>query len=561
MGGQPLYQLKAEFLAEDGTETDSEIVDFGIRETGNYFDDKIKAQVFTVNGQKVFIKGGNWIASDALLRLTKERYEAEVRLHAGMHMNMIRVWGGGLTERPEFYDACDKYGILVWQDLWVSGDCNGEWNDPTKKESQARRKAYPDNHELFLESAIDQIKMLRNHPSLYLWCGGNETLPSPDILKALQEDIFPRFDPDRFFLEMSTSSKLMTNTIGGVGDGPYGIREPERIFTERSFPFNPETGSIGIPNYEGLARIIPGDEMAPPQGNRAGRSWTYHKYLPLNDFPDRYGKVKDIHDFCLKAQIVSYEQYRALQEGFNYKMWDWYSGMLVWKNQNPWTALRGFFYDYFLDCTGGYYGYRHGAAPVHIQLNLNDSAVCVMNQTALPLEKVTAGVKMYDLHGKLISEFSKIITLKANDLKLLNKINLPKAGDEIYFLKLELVSSGKVIDNNLYWLSGKPRSYEKLNDLKKTEIKCSFKEIDNARGVINVLNPGEETAFFIRLKVTDLNDELILPSYFTDNYFTLLPGEEKNVEFDFSSSGDAGSGEKFKLVAEGWNISPVEIKQ
>ena len=69
--------------------------------------------------------------------------------------------------------------------------------------------------------------------------------------------------------------------------------------------------------------------------------------------------------------MVSYEQYRALQEAFNYKMWDWYSGMLVWKNQNPWTALRGSFYDYYLDYKGGYFGFKHGAAPVHIQLNLN----------------------------------------------------------------------------------------------------------------------------------------------------------------------------------------------
>ena len=81
------------------------------------------------------------------------------------------------------------------------------------------------------------------------------------------------------------------------------------------------------------------------------------------DFPDRYGKVKDIKDFCMKAQLVSYEQYRALQEAFNHKMWDWYTGMLVWKNQNPWTALRGFFYDYYLDYTGGYFGYKHGAEP------------------------------------------------------------------------------------------------------------------------------------------------------------------------------------------------------
>ncbi len=199
MGDQPLYNIKFEFNSENGNQIDSELIASGIRETGHYFDEKIKAQVFTVNGQKVFIKGGNWIASDALLRLSKTRYETEVRFHAGMNMNMIRVWGGGLTERPEFYDACDKYGILVWQDLWISGDCNGEWPDPTKKESQARRKAYPDNHALFLESVTDQIKMLRNHPSLYLWCGSNETLPPADILKVLEEEIFPGFDPERFF--------------------------------------------------------------------------------------------------------------------------------------------------------------------------------------------------------------------------------------------------------------------------------------------------------------------------------------------------------------------------
>jgi hypothetical protein len=562
MGEQPLYHMKIDFIANDGTNMDSETVTFGIRETSNYFDEKIRARVFTVNGQKVFIKGGNWIASDALLRLSKERYEAEVRLHAEMNMNMIRVWGGGLTERPEFYDACDKYGILVWQDLWISGDCNGEWNDPTKKESQARRKAYPDNHELFLESVIDQIKMLRNHPSLYLWCGGNETLPPPDILKTLQEDIFPRFDQGRFFLEMSTSSKLMTNTIGGVGDGPYGIREPVSIFTERSFPFNPETGSIGIPNYEGLLKIIPEDEMTPPQGNRAGRSWTYHKYLPLLDFPGRYGKVKDIRDFCLKAQIVSYEQYRALQEGFNYKMWDWYSGMLVWKNQNPWTALRGFFYDYFLDYTGGYFGYKHGANPVHIQLNLNDSVVCVLNQTAQKLSNIDAKILLYDMHGKLLSESKRNVSLNAHDLILLDKINIPGNANEIFFLKLILTdNSKKLLDENLYWLSSKPGSYEKLNELGSVSVKAGISKSDDKHAIISVSNPGIETAFFIRLKITDLKNELALPSYFTDNYFTLLPGDEKQVGLDFNSEEiNMGNHNDLKLVVEGWNILPVEKK-
>jgi hypothetical protein len=558
MGEHPLYNLKVEFISQDGTNIDSEEILFGIRETGNYFDEKIGSRVFTVNGQKVFIKGGNWIASDALLRLSKKRYEAEVRMHAEMNMNMIRIWGGGLTERPEFYDACDKYGILVWQDLWISGDCNGEWNDATKKESQARRKAYPDNHDLFLESVIDQVRMLRNHPSLYLWCGGNETLPPPDILKALEGDILTRFDPKRYFLEMSTSSKLMTNTIGGVGDGPYGIREPEKIFTERSFPFNPETGSIGIPNYDGLKKIIPEDEMKPPQA-RVAKSWLYHKYLPLLDFPDRYGKVQDIRDFCLKAQMVSYEQYRALQEGFNYKMWDWYAGMLVWKNQNPWTALRGFFYDYYLDYTGGYFGYKHGAAPVHIQLNLNDSVVYVVNQTANKIS-ITSIVRLYDMHGKLLSEQKDPVKLNAHGAILLNKIVLPKGNDEIYFLRLELIDSDKVVDENLYWLSNKIHSYEKLNELEKVVVKTAVKKRDEDHSVIVISNPGDETAFFIRLKIINSKNELVLPSFLTDNYFTLLPGVEKQIGLDLTESYNKSSRDELKLVVEGWNVLPIEIK-
>ena len=554
MGKQPLYPISFSFVT-NGRTSDSENAKIGIRETGNYFDTNIKAQVFTVNGQKVFIKGGNWIASDALLRLSKERYEAEIRLHAGMNMNMIRVWGGGLTERPEFYEACDKYGILVWQDLWITGDCNGEWKDPTKRDSQARRKAYPDNHPLFLESVTDQVKMLRNHPSLYLWCGGNETYPPKDILEALQNDILPKYDPKRFFLDKSTSPHLSTNTIGGVGDGPYGIREPEDIFKTRSFPFNPETGSIGIPNYEGLKKIVPENEMIPPIDSALTATWDYHKYLPLHNFPDRYGKVKDIRDFCFKTQIVQYEQYRALQEAFNYKMWDWYSGMLVWKNQNPWTALRRAFYDYYLDCNGGYFGYKHGAAPVHIQLNQNDSSICVLNQTAMDVFGAKATVELFDLHGRLISQRTHQMSIASGKVENIDQLNLP-ASKNIYFLRLRLEKDGSLIDENFYWLTNTPRSYEKLNELKTTHLTLKMDRKANETRHIIVSNPGRETAFFIRLKVLDENNELFLPAYFSENYFTLLPGEKRMIELDV----DKSKAKNCKLAIEGWNVSEQSVK-
>jgi mannosylglycoprotein endo-beta-mannosidase len=557
MGDQPLYTLHCAFNLQDGSVSDSEKVSFGIREAGHYFDDQIRAQVFTVNGQKVFIKGGNWIASDALLRLTRDRYDAEIRMHAGMNMNMIRVWGGGLTERPDFYDACDRYGILVWQDLWVSGDCNGEWLDPSKKESQARRKAYPDDHPLFIESVIDQVKMLRNHPSLYLWCGGNETPPPADINQALEKEILPQLDPKRFYLDKSTSARLMTNSKGGTGDGPYGIQEPAYWFTERSFPFNPETGSIGIPNIEGLKRFIPADELFPPESQRGSKSWLYHKYQSLNNFPARYGKVKDIADYCMKTQMVSYEQYRALQEGFNYKMWEWYTGMLIWKNQNPWTALRGNFYDYFLDYTGGYFGYQHGAEPVHIQLNMNDSVVCLLNQTAQSTGNLTASIQLFDMHGKIISQQKQDVTLEAHKTMLLNKVILPDHDSSVYFLRLTLLNKDKVVDENLYWLAGKPPSYEHLNALGKANLEIAINKTSPGLATISVSNPGNETAFFIRLKLVNEDNELALPVFLSDNYITLFPGETKILKLDYSVPLRDGL-KPVKLVAEGWNLAPKE---
>jgi len=561
MGEQPLYMARFSFVTGDGGLSDSEDVTFGIRETGNYFDKDIRGQVFTVNGQKVFIKGGNWIASDMLLRLSPERYAAEVRMHAEMNMNMIRIWGGGLTERPEFYQACDRHGILVWQDLWMTGDCNGRWLDPVKKESQARRREYPDDHSLFLRSVEDQVKMLRNHPSLYLWCGGNEYPPPANINEALVNDIFPRLDDTRFYLDESVSANLMDNIIGGVGDGPYGILEPEWIFLNRTNPLNPEIGSIGMPNIETLRKFIPQNELVPPRGNQVRPSWTYHKYITLRDFPERYGEIRDIGDFAFKSQLVAYEQYRSLQEGINFKMWEWYTGMLVWKNQNPWTAMRGMFYDYYMDYTGGYFGYKNAANPLHIQLNLNDSIVCVINQTLYPLNNASAGVTIFDIHGNMLDEWTTGFSAEAQSVVNLERLILPDAGQQVYFARLVLKDDrGDVLDENFYWLSSEPGSYRQLSELKQTMIKVEPESIDDGRMKVEFENDSDETAFFIRLKIINEQGELVLPVFTDFNYFTLLPGDKIISNVDLGYAGiDNENGDIF-LGVEGFNVKDERYK-
>ena len=513
--GEPhLYQLQLRFVQGEYL-SDSETVNVGIRETGSYFDEVSGGRVFLVNGQKIFIKGGNWIASDALLRLSPERYDAEVRMHAEMNMNMIRVWGGSMTERPEFYNACDKYGLLVWQDLWISGDGNGRWEDPKKKESRERRRAYPDNHSLFLKSAIDQIKMLRNHPSLYLWCGGNEFTPPKDINIELVERIMPKYDGTRYYLEESVSDSLLRNTIGGLGDGPYGIQDPIRFFVTPSYPFNPEIGSIGMPNVESMRRIMDEKDLTPPVKDRPNTVWTYHKYIGYGTTIDRFGVIEGIDDFCKKAQIVNYEQYRALQEGFNAGMWSHYTGMLVWKNQNPWTALRGQLYDPFLDQTGGFYGFRHGAKPIHVQLNLNDSCLMVINQTTLKKESLIVEATLFSLHGLNLGKVRYNVEVEANSKVIAGSLFTDSKPDGFYFVRLQLKDhQNMIIDENMYWLTNQETDWQRLKQLKPVKPQLKTRKESNGRIIATVSNPTDETAFFIRIKVNNKDNGLALPVFF-----------------------------------------------
>lgn len=198
-GEQYLYPASVQVVMGAQTVSDEEKLAVGVREIQTDWNPTTRSRQISVNGQKVFIKGANWIVSDAMLRLSPDRYNAEIRFHRDMNLNLMRVWGGALLERPEFYDACDRYGLLVMQDFWGSGDCNGRWVDPQKKDDQWTRRNYPDDHALFLTSAVDQIKLVRNHASLAMWCGGNEITLPQDIMTPLRDSILPRLDGTRWF--------------------------------------------------------------------------------------------------------------------------------------------------------------------------------------------------------------------------------------------------------------------------------------------------------------------------------------------------------------------------
>jgi len=537
--------------------SDIEIVDFGIREFSSEFDEVTGGRIFYVNGNKVFIKGGNWIASDMLLRLSPERYEAEVKMHAEMNMNMLRVWGGSITERPEFYDACDKLGILVWQDLWITGDSNGRWPDAKKADNQTVRRGYPDNHELFINSVADQVRMLRNHPSLVIWCGGNEFPPPPDIDSFLRDSLFPSLDPGKFYLSESTGKQLMTNSQGGTGDGPYGIMEPEWFFTFKSFPFNAEIGSVGLPVERSLAKFLSPEALTVPDDDNLNAEWRYHKYLTYKDFPSRYGAITGFSDFVRKAQMVNYVQYRSLQEGRNTGMWNSFTGTLIWKTQNPWTALRGQFYDVYLEQNAGYYGYKHAAKPFHAQINLNDTTLCVIN--AGPKEKRDNLLRysVYDMRGALISSSDTMISVGAESVTSYGRIpvNVPSGEPAFVRLKLQNRMGTIVHDESMYWLAPYGPGSTPLSSVNKTTISAELTRTSESNIDVMIVNQGDDPAVFVQFWIVDIQTgEGLVPIYFEDNFLTIMPGERKFFKINTSQVSTGLGNKPLSLYWEGLNV-------
>lgn len=553
IGEQPLYDMNLSF--EIGNQvSDRERLRYGIREITSDKCPDNGGRRFFVNGQKIYVTGGNYINSDWLLRLSPERYRDEVRFHAEMNLRMIRVWGGALVERPEFYNACDEFGILVFQDLWGSGDCNGAWEDPTKMDSRERRWEYPDNHDLFIASVEDQVKMIRNHPSLCFWCGANEWPLAKDIDQCLRKEVFPQLDPERLFVSFSTDTLFTRNYLGDNGDGPYGIQEPEWFFSFRSHPFNPEAGSVGSPEVESMREMMTEQDLAgfPRKGFTRNYTWRYHKDLGYGDHLERYGEVKDIETYCKYAQVVNYDQYRSFMEGWASHMWDWYTGILIWKTQNPWTSLRGQMYDWSLDVNASLYGTRKGCEPLHAYYNPVTRKAGLLNTTLKDYTDLSIVARIYSLEGKLLWEKETRASSKANTVQELLDIPVPEGVQGAYFLRLALNADVP----NIYWLTTEPKDYTSLSQLPKSrpDIKTEIKkEGSNFVGTVR-LSADSQISFFNRIKVFDRETgKRILPVHYSDNYITLMPGDQQEISLEFPANLPE---ERIQIVVDSYN-SPL----
>jgi exo-1,4-beta-D-glucosaminidase len=577
MGSPEMYTAKFEVEA-GGQLSDSSSVQFGIREVTSQLTDK-GYRLFKINGRKLLVRGAAW-APDMLLRWSPERAQTAIDYVRGMNLNSIRL--EGRMERDEFFDMADRAGVLIMPG-WTCCDFWEQWKSWT-----------PDIAKIAAASMADQSMRLRNHPSVFVWLYGSDN-PPPAVYETMYLQILKDTRwPNPTVSSASDTTTGVTGVSGVKMTGPYEYVPPSYWLVDRdaggAYGYNTETspGPV-IPPVSSLKKFIPADHLWP-----IDEYWNYHAGLDrftnidryVNGMDQRYGKATDLNDFERKAQAMQYEGERAMFEAYGRNKYE-STGVIQWMLNNAWPSLIWNLYDYYLVPAGAYFGSQKGCEPLHVQYSYDDNSVAVVNGHDRAFNGMKVQATIYDINSEQKSRQQAAVDIPADSSVRALQLH-PVAGiAPTYFLKLELRdASGKLVNDNFYWLSTKPdvldwarkldtvytpqSAYADLTGLNSLPpVKLTVRSSITQEGKEKVVhafveNPSSSLAFMVHVRVAQQRDDAdVAPIFWDDNYVSLLPGENRELTARFSAAnaGDGG----FVLTVDGWNVvassSPLTAKE
>ncbi len=462
--------------------------------------------VIRVNGHRIFCKGGNWGMDDGLKRVSRDRLEPYFRLHQQANFTMIRNWTGESTESV-FYDLADEYGLLVWNDFWLS---TGGYN------------LNPNDNLLFLDNAREAVRRFRNHPSIAVWCARNEGVPLPQLESQL-ETLMAKEDPSRHYTPDSRALNLRWS-------GPWHYqKDPSVYFTGIAGGFSTELGTPSVPTAETIRSMMAEADTWP-----IGDVWYYHDlhdgqtdYLAAID--RKYGPSGSLDEFCRKAQLVNYDSHRAMFEAWNSLLWKKTSGLLLWMSHPAWPSTVWQVYSSDYETFGSYFGSKKACEPVHVQLTLPDERIQVINTGLVDLTGATLKVTLYGLDGLPVFTGGTRVSSPGNSVTEYTGIHLPSDRPEVYLIRLELTDRNRnLLSVNEYWKSRRDEftTFNRLGKpvLEQTEIPGQPDQ------TWHVTNTGAVPAVAVQFSLRDpVTGNRILPAIFSDGFRTLLPGESVRV--------------------------------
>jgi exo-1,4-beta-D-glucosaminidase len=569
MGMPNLYTAKLTF--EIGKQvSDTASVTFGIREVTSELTEK-GHRLFKVNGKKVLIRGAAW-APDLLFRWSSAKLNADLAYVRDMRMNTIRL--EGRLDRDEFFEKTDRLGILVMPG-WTCCDAWERWKDWKG-----------DQNRIAAASLRDQITRLRNHPSVFVWLNGSDNPPPADVEK-MYLDIEKELQWPNPVVSSASEQKAGFSGASGVKmTGPYEYVPPVYWLADTqaggAYGYNTETSpGPAIPPRESLEKFIPKEHLWP-----IDEVWNYHaggeRFTTVNVFTDglnrRYGQASSLDDYERKAQAMTYDGQRAMFEAYARNKYT-STGVIQWMLNNAWPSLIWHLYDYYLVPAGGYFGTKKACEPVHVQYSYDDDSVAVINGTYEALKGTKVSAKIYSIDAKEKASREATVDLGADSSTKAFDLPKPEGLTPTYFLKLELRdAAGKLVSENFYWLSTKADVLDwakrsdtvytpqkefgdltGLNSLPKARVAITKTVQGSGRNssiTVVVENKSDSVAFMVHPRLTGgIGGDDVTPIFWSDNYFSLLPGEKKTVMARFDAATLHGASPD--LVVEGWNVEPT----
>ena len=531
--GKPeLYSASFSFEI-DGAESDRTDFNVGIRQVDTKEIDEV-LHIY-INGRRFIGRGGNWGFSENNLTYRAREYDIAVAYHADMNFNIIRNWVGQ-TGDIELYQACDRHGIMVWQDFWLANPADGP--DPA-------------DNDMFLANAEDLVKRIRQYPSMVIYCGRNEGFPPAEIEAGLRKTV-GEWHPDMTYIPSSAD--------GGVsGHGPYRALTHKGYFTYRkgNTKFHSERGMPSVLTYESMLRTFAPEALEPKSIlwgqhdytlNGAQRASTFNEIIE-----NGYGPAKDVKEFSEHAQFVNYDGYKGMFESRSINR----KGLLLWMSHPAWPSMTWQTYDWYFEPNGSYFGCKKGAEPLHIQWNPADNVIEVVNYNGGDRTGLKAEALIMNMDGTVKWTREAVVDSKEDSTLKCFEIDFAEDLSDVHFIKLYLTKDGKTLSDNFYINGKEYGNHQAMKQMAKADVRSDVKFCMGEDGVwtgtVTLENRSSVPAIMIRLNVVGRRDgEQILPMFYGDNYFSLMPGEVKEVSLKWYEADTRGNRPRVRIT--GYNL-------
>ena len=493
-----------------------------------------KAFYFVVNGQPMFAKGSNFIPNDALLpNVTAERYYQLMKDVKDAHHNMIRVWGGGIYEDNRFYEAADEMGILVWQDFIFA--CTTYPSDP----NFLRRVA---------EEAEYNIKRLRNHASLAMWCGNNEIYEgmrfwgwkrrykNPVIWEEMQEgynklfhqllpDMVKKYDADRFYMHSSPyeANWGRPNTWKIADSHNWGTwygRKPFESLDKELSRFMSEFGFQSFPEMKTLATFAePKDYALESEVMNAHQKASIGNALIKKTMALYYDVPEDFEELVYKGLVL---QGYGIRHGIeaHRRNRPYCMGSLYWQLNDSWPVVSWSSIDYYGNWKAMHYQGKRAFAPVLLNVFQEGDDLCfyTLSDELKDYKDATLQWKLMDFNGKVLNKKTVKGEVPANVSAVFHKEAYSDwATDPTRTLLLVTLKDrqGKVLSEVIHYFS-----FPKDQELPDAKVSYKIKTFD---GKCEVTLSAKQLARDIFVEIP------VQGAKFTDNFFDLLPGQTKKI--------------------------------